>query len=79
MIEKGKSSGVNIQTTLTEYMNTFHKEDDTPAAYRDAIHPGKYFTVVDKKLVNYNLGSFKYGPYFTAVFTEKFGEKFTWA
>lgn len=34
LIEKGKMSGVNIQTTLTEYMNTFHKEDETPEVYR---------------------------------------------
>jgi hypothetical protein len=60
-------------------MDTFHKEDDVPAAYEKAEKPGKFFTVNDKKFINYNFGTFKYGEHFSTVFTNKFGDKFTWA
>jgi len=74
-----KKSGINIQTTLPEYMETFYKKDDVPEEYKNARYPGKYFTVQDGKLVNYNLGAFRYGDHFTKVFTDKFADKFVWA
>lgn len=77
-MEKGRHSGMNITTTLPEYMSTFHKEDGTPEQLSGA-KPGKFFTVEDNKIVNYNLGTFKYGEHFTKVFAEKFSEKFTWS